>query len=229
MMKRIKLEVENTQNLRRPPGDDGTSRPTSPEKILRAATQSPPLTRAAQERLEEMRTLINRRNEPLVRNKFRNSIFEGRPRSGSATAVPPGHSGSGGGSGGGSSGSMFGPSPLATAGSSSSIDSILENPSRTLTGLVETVEASLLKAESSQSKLQAELDRLAREYRGVRLPCLSLDVTLIDTVLTQRTVELERAKLDLHAAKRQYELVKSLFDDASTEKEIMYSVCQPAS
>ena len=185
MMQRIKLEVENLQGIRRPPADDGTSRPSSPEKTLRTTTQSPPLTRAAQERLEEMRTLINRRNEPLVRSKFRNSIFEapGRPRSGSATAMPFGHGGSGGGSGGGSSGSGFGPSPLAQAGSSSSIDSMLENPSKTLISLVETVEASLLKAESSRSKLQTELDRLAREYRTVRLSLFFSGVTRTNVVL----------------------------------------------
>lgn len=40
----------------------------------------------------------------------------------------------------------------------------------------------------------------------------------------QRAIELERARLELQASKRQCELVKSLLADATAEKEIMYEV-----
>jgi len=39
---------------------------------------------------------------------------------------------------------------------------------------------------------------------------------------TQKAIELERAKLDLLNSKRQCTLIKSLLDDATTEKEIMF-------
>jgi len=38
----------------------------------------------------------------------------------------------------------------------------------------------------------------------------------------QKAIELERAKLDLQNSKRQCILIKSLLDDATTEKEIMF-------
>lgn len=38
----------------------------------------------------------------------------------------------------------------------------------------------------------------------------------------QKSIELERARLDLQNSRRQCELVKSLLADATAEKEIMY-------
>lgn len=39
--------------------------------------------------------------------------------------------------------------------------------------------------------------------------------------------EFKQSKIELQNVKRQCELVKSLLEDATAEKEIMYDVCHP--
>ena len=71
--------------------------------------------------------------------------------------------------------------------------------------LVTEADKDLTKAIKNQDALQAELSRLAEEFK-------------------QRAVDLERTKLELQNSKRQCELVKSLLADATAEKDIMYEV-----
>jgi hypothetical protein len=43
-------------------------------------------------------------------------------------------------------------------------------------------------------------------------------------MIFQKADELEKARVDLQNSKRQCEVIKSLLNDATTEKEIMYEV-----
>lgn len=47
---------------------------------------------------------------------------------------------------------------------------------------------------------------------------------LIHPYTTQKSTDLEKARVELQNTKRQCELVKSLLADATAEKEIMYEV-----
>ena len=76
---------------------------------------------------------------------------------------------------------------------------------RSVDVLVTESEKDLVKAIRNQDTLQAELARLAEEFK-------------------HRAIELERTKLELQNSKRQCELVKSLLADATAEKDIMYEV-----
>lgn len=76
---------------------------------------------------------------------------------------------------------------------------------RSVDVLVTEADKDLIKAIKNQDALQAELFRLAEEFK-------------------QRAVEFERTKLELQNSKRQCELVKSLLADATAEKDIMYEV-----
>ncbi|KAF4602112.1 hypothetical protein EYR40_005316 [Pleurotus pulmonarius] len=58
-VKRIRLEVEELKSV--PPSGDDISRPSSPDKAFRGLRQTPAMTKAAQERMEEMRKAIGRR------------------------------------------------------------------------------------------------------------------------------------------------------------------------
>lgn len=82
-----------------------------------------------------------------------------------------------------------------------------QNFTRSVDVLVTEADKDLVKAIKNQDAIQAELARLAEEFR-------------------QRTVELERTKLELQNSKRQCELVKSLLADATAEKDIMYEVSE---
>jgi septal ring factor EnvC (AmiA/AmiB activator) len=78
---------------------------------------------------------------------------------------------------------------------------------RSVDVLVTEADKDLTKATKNQDALQAELARLAEEFK-------------------QRAIELERTKLELQNSKRQCELVKSLLADATAEKDIMYEVSE---
>ncbi|KAF7288279.1 DH domain-containing protein [Mycena chlorophos] len=88
----------------------------------------------------------------------------------------------------------------ATAASSSRVT---EDTRRNLTTLASEAESSLARASSNQDSLQSGIQQLT-----------------ID--LQEKSTELERTRLDLQNSRRQCELVKSLLDDATAEKEIMY-------
>ncbi|KXN89579.1 Rho guanine nucleotide exchange factor gef2 [Leucoagaricus sp. SymC.cos] len=75
--------------------------------------------------------------------------------------------------------------------------------SRRLDDLISDVDKNLVQALSHQEALQNELKTLNSEFR-------------------EKAIELEHAKLDLQNSKRQCKLVRSLLDDATAEKEIMY-------
>jgi hypothetical protein len=76
---------------------------------------------------------------------------------------------------------------------------------RSVDVLVTEADKDLMRAIKNQDALQAELARLAEEFK-------------------LRAIELERTKLELQNSKRQCELVKSLLADATAEKDIMYEV-----
>lgn len=79
---------------------------------------------------------------------------------------------------------------------------------RSVDVLVIEADKDLTKAIKNQDTLQAELVRLAEDFK-------------------HRAIELERTKLELQNSKRQCELVKSLLADATAEKDIMYEVGEP--
>lgn len=165
-LKRIKLQSADALKMAiSQSNDDPYSRPSSPDKSSRTPQPNIPMTKAAQERLEEMRNLIGRRQDVTPRS---------RPRSGTVGT----------------------PSRTPIVGDTGEFV-------RQVDSLATEADKDLANALSSQETLQNELARLAAEFK-------------------ERAVELERARLELQASKRQCELVKSLLADATAEKEIMY-------
>ncbi|KAH9482553.1 Rho guanine nucleotide exchange factor gef2 [Psilocybe cubensis] len=77
-LKRLKTQIEVIKSTLKTPGEDASSRPSSPDKGLRLPQlqTNVPMTKAAQERLEEMRNLIGRRQGEGV------GTPRSRPRSG---------------------------------------------------------------------------------------------------------------------------------------------------
>ncbi|KAK0468197.1 uncharacterized protein EV420DRAFT_1635453 [Desarmillaria tabescens] len=154
--------------LQQPKRDgESISRPSSPVKGFSTPQRPPPLTKAAQERLNEMRTLISQRtgdNTPV--NRARNSVFDTPFRS--ATPV---------------------------ADNSLSFN--------TLDSLISDAEGSLSRGISNCENLKASLDE-------------------VPSVLAEKTRELEKSKVEAQNIRRQCEVMKSLLDDATTEREILY-------
>ncbi|KIY49377.1 hypothetical protein FISHEDRAFT_41844 [Fistulina hepatica ATCC 64428] len=162
-VKRIKLEVDQLRSVPIPDSPFGNfPRSASPDKGYHTPQRPPstPLTKAAQDRMEEMRQLIGQR--------------EG--------VTPRGHR-------------------LTSSHSASSIDS--EGHKRAIERLVSDVERDLERASSSQD-------------------ALSHDVQQLVTELERQRATLEKTRNELQNSKRQCELVKSLLEDATAEKEIMY-------
>ncbi|KAF8812237.1 hypothetical protein BYT27DRAFT_7182669 [Phlegmacium glaucopus] len=163
-IKRIKLEVSAIVSASQSTNEDPYSRSASPEKGFRTPQPTTPMTRAAQERMEEMRNLIGRRQEDTPRSRTRTAVFATPSRAPSETS---------------------------------------EEASRAIDMLVADADKDLVKAQSNQDILQNELRRLASEFK-------------------ERAAELERTKLELQSSKRQCELFRNLWTDATAEKEIMY-------
>ncbi|KDR83964.1 hypothetical protein GALMADRAFT_133349 [Galerina marginata CBS 339.88] len=83
-IKRIKLQVDVVRSTLQGSNEDSYSRPSSPDKASRTPQTSAnvPMTRAAQERLEEMRSLIGRRQgEGPPRTRPRSGTLDGPSRS----------------------------------------------------------------------------------------------------------------------------------------------------
>ncbi|KAF7332014.1 DH domain-containing protein [Mycena kentingensis (nom. inval.)] len=91
--------------------------------------------------------------------------------------------------------------PPPTSGGASS--SRVEDVRRTMTSLVMEAEENLSQASSNHESLQSGINQLADD-------------------LQEKSSQLEKARQDLQNSRRQCELVKSLLDDATAEKEIMY-------
>ncbi|KAJ7068443.1 RhoGEF domain-containing protein [Mycena amicta] len=85
----------------------------------------------------------------------------------------------------------------------SSFSRSTEDKHRTISALVDDAETSLARASSNQDSLQTGIQQLSDD-------------------LQDKSAELEKTRLDLQNSRRQCELVKSLLDDATAEKEIMY-------
>ncbi|KAJ4478292.1 hypothetical protein J3R30DRAFT_2885247 [Lentinula aciculospora] len=173
-VKRLKIEVEkhNTTSIS---SDNEISRPSSPTKGFRTPQRgAPPLTKAAQERLDEMRSLISQRTG------------ESTPRS----HRPPG--------------AALG-TPLRQH---SSVDSPgIFNASSESTGALDRLAAeadsSLTKAVGNHDAMQAALGKLSFAFK-------------------ERTNDLERSRIELQNSRRQCEVVKSLLEESTKEKDIMY-------
>ncbi|KAK0206394.1 hypothetical protein DFS33DRAFT_586286 [Desarmillaria ectypa] len=166
-VKRIKLEVENLRSAATKRDGESISRPSSPVKGFSTPQRPPPLTKAAQERLNEMRTLIGQRtgdNTPV--NRARNSVFDTPFRS-----ITPG-----------------------------AADNLNFN---TLDSLISDAEGSLSRGIFNCENLTASLDE-------------------VPSVLAEKTRELEKSKVEAQNTRRQCEVMKSLLDDATTEREILY-------
>ncbi|KAL0949366.1 hypothetical protein HGRIS_009435 [Hohenbuehelia grisea] len=165
-VKRIKLSVQELKDV--PARVEDISRPGSPEKGLRTPQRAnAAMTRAAQERMEEMRRMIGRRQDDL---SVSTRVFPTTPIARAQSPAPS--------------------SPIKPA--TSAIDS-----------LVEDAAAGLEKASTSATALQTKLKQVVSQLKeGAR--------------------DLQQARSDLQSSKRQCELVKSLLDDATAEKDIMY-------
>ncbi|KAK0230941.1 hypothetical protein IW262DRAFT_1341270 [Armillaria fumosa] len=166
-VKRIKLEVENLRSAATKRDGESISRPSSPVKGFSTPQRPPPLTKAAQERLNEMRTLISQRtgdNTPV--NRVRNPIFDTPFRS-------------------------------ATPGADNNLNF------STLDSLISDAEASLARGISNCENLTACLDE-------------------VPSALAEKSRELEKSKVEAQNTRRQCEVMKSLLDDATTEREILY-------
>ncbi|KAJ3989615.1 hypothetical protein F5890DRAFT_1400587 [Lentinula detonsa] len=175
-VKRLKVEVER-HNAASMFSDNDLSRPSSPTKGFRTPQRgAPPLTKAAQERLEEMRSLISQR------------AGESTPRSHRTTAMSSG-------------------TPLRQH---SSVDSpgIFNTPSQStstsaLDRLVAEADDSLAQAVGNHEAMQTSLGKLSSAFK-------------------ERTNDLERSRIELQNSRRQCEVVKSLLEQLTKEKEIMY-------
>ncbi|KAJ3859197.1 hypothetical protein EV359DRAFT_51220 [Lentinula novae-zelandiae] len=173
-VKRLKVEIEK-HTTATVLSDNDISRPSSPVKGFRTPQRSaPPLTKAAQERLEEMRSLIGQRTG------------ESTPRS----HRPPGDAPS---------------TPLRQHSSvdSPSIFNTYNHATGALDRLVNEADSSLSKAVGNHDAMQTALVKLSSAFK-------------------ERTNDLERSKVELQNSRRQCEVVKSLLEESTKEKEIMY-------
>ncbi|KAF5333454.1 hypothetical protein D9611_002621 [Ephemerocybe angulata] len=201
-VKRIKAEVEKLAAPTSSPSpmEDPYARPNSPDKTLRTPTHNQPLTKEAQQRLDEMRNLIGRRQGDITPRRLRPGMFnetpKSRDRSGSLSDVMaarlqhrPG-------------GSM---DRIITHGSQHSSPSPSPSPvsNNALSSLTNEADAGLAKVLKANERLESDLRYMAAQFK-------------------EKLVELERTRNELVSAKRQTELVKNLLSDATTEKEIMY-------
>ncbi|KAF5390648.1 hypothetical protein D9757_002643 [Collybiopsis confluens] len=174
-IKRLKIEVER-QSSSSLSSDHDISRPSSPTKGFRTPQRgAAPLTKAAQERLEEMRSLIGQRGETTPRVNRTQSTTVGTPLRQYSSVDSPG---------------IFGtPGPSST--------------STALDHLVVEADSSLIKAVNNHDAMQSALGKLSTAFK-------------------ERTSDLERTRIELQSARRQYEVVKSFLDESTKEKEIMY-------
>lgn len=166
-VKRIKLEVENLRSAMIKRDGETISRPSSPVKGFSTPQRPPALTKAAQERLNEMRTLIGQRtgdNTPV--NRARNPVFDTPFRS-------------------------------VTPGADNNLNF------NTLDSLISDAEGSLSRGISNYENLKASLDK-------------------VPSILAEKTRELEKSKVEVQNTRRQCEVMKSLLDDATAEREILY-------
>ncbi|KAI5117382.1 hypothetical protein M0805_009072 [Coniferiporia weirii] len=100
-------------------------------------------------------------------------------------------------------------SSMNSSHSSGSDDSSVEQPSeiqnwsKTVDDLVSGAERDLTRAASNHELLENDLGRYFTTFK-------------------ERSTDLEKTRTELRSTKRQFELVKSLLDDATAENEIMY-------
>ncbi|KAJ3545378.1 hypothetical protein NMY22_g2470 [Coprinellus aureogranulatus] len=204
-VRKIKVEVEKmaiTSGTPTPEAEDleTHSRPTSPEKVMRTPPPHPqatPLTKEAQARLEEMKSMIMRRGEtnPL---RMRGAIFEelqtprSRDRSGSLDQFSVKHTRSGSAPGG-----------TPPKAQHTTPNRAIAQAAQTLTSLSTEADDSLVKALRANEALQRDLKDMSSRFK-------------------EKLIELERMRLEIASAKRQTDFVKQLLADATAEKELMY-------
>ncbi|KAE9410179.1 hypothetical protein BT96DRAFT_969851 [Gymnopus androsaceus JB14] len=175
-VKRMKVEVERQGSVGLP-SDNDISRPSSPSKGFRTPQRgAPPLTKAAQDRLDEMRSLISQRTGESTPRSH-------RPPSVAAVVTPlRQHS------------SMDSPGMFSSSS---------QPASGTLDRLVAEADSSLAAAVHNHDAMQTALGKLSSAFR-------------------ERTNDLERSRIELQNSRRQCEVVKSLLEESTKEKEIMY-------
>ncbi|KAF8826901.1 hypothetical protein HHX47_DHR5000592 [Lentinula edodes] len=144
------------------------------DKIVSLARTTKEDTKAAQERLEEMRSLIGQRTG------------ESTPRS----HRPPG-------------GAPSTPLRQHSSVDSPSIFNTYNHATGALDRLVNEADSSLSKAVGNHDAMQTALVKLSSAFK-------------------ERTNDLERSKVELQNSRRQCEVVKSLLEESTKEKEIMY-------
>jgi len=103
-------------------------------------------------------------------------------------------------------------SALSSAGSSSSISRLSNTPphtplkvndiSRNIDELVDRADSDLVKVANSQETFKSDLETLVTQYHA-------------------KSSDLDKTRFELQNTKRQFELVKSLLDDCTAEKEII--------
>ncbi|KAK7060488.1 hypothetical protein VNI00_001253 [Paramarasmius palmivorus] len=172
-VKRLKVEIERQGSVGAQTDEEPISRPSSPVKGLRTPQRAvPPLSKAAQERLDEMQRLIGQRHG------------EGTPKS--------------------RVGGPFG-TPLRAHNSLDSPALVSSAPSSgiRLGILASDADAGLVKALTTLESLQFSAKEVLQQ-------------------LKERTNDLERKNIELQNSKRQLEVMKSLLEETTKEKEIMY-------
>uniref|UniRef100_A0A0W0EZG9 DH domain-containing protein n=1 Tax=Moniliophthora roreri TaxID=221103 RepID=A0A0W0EZG9_MONRR len=172
-IKRLKVEIEKQGSSAAHMDDEPISRPSSPIKGLRTPQRvPPPLTKAAQERLDEMQRMIGQRHGELTPRNRAPGPFGTPLRTHSSMDSP----------------TLASSAPLNGAG---------------LGSLASDADASLVKALTTLESLQASTREVSQQ-------------------LKERTNDLERKNIELQNAKRQLEVMKSLLEETTKEKEIMY-------
>ncbi|KAL1747651.1 hypothetical protein HDZ31DRAFT_60984 [Schizophyllum fasciatum] len=167
VVKRIKLEVDNLRTVgEATPG----SRPSSPDKTLRTPQRTTPMTKEAQQRMEEMRLLLGQR--------------DGTPRSHLRSVALR------------ATQSMDAGGPHRPTIDTSGL-------SRSLESMVSELDDTLGRAAQDADAMQEDLNELQSAYH-------------------QKVDALALSREEVQNAKRQTEVVKSLLNDVTSEKEIMY-------
>ncbi|KAF8917932.1 hypothetical protein CPB85DRAFT_1284072 [Mucidula mucida] len=162
-VKRMRVELETLQSSKI---NEPYSRPSSPVKGLSTPSRGAPLTKAAQERMEEMQKLIGQRQgegTPLS-----------RPRPFSAFDTP-----------------TRAPSFDGTDAFKPLIQSIAE------------ADDSLMQGINGYNNIQGSLEELSTAFR-------------------EQSADINKYKTEVQNSKRQCEVMKSLLNDVTAEKEIMF-------
>ncbi|RXW25314.1 hypothetical protein EST38_g634 [Candolleomyces aberdarensis] len=198
-VKRIRLEVEKlgSTSTTRSGSEEPATRPSSPEKGLRTTpTHAPPVTKEAQHRLDEMRLLINRRQDtksPFIRAAVFESTPISRDRSGSLD--------------------NFSTRALNRQSSAASVNQTPDLPStQSLNSLTNEAEEGLVQALKSQEALNKDLHDLAGQFKE---KLLELERVRLELQNAKRQTELVKSLLADATAEKEimYEAFNEELDD----------------